>query len=263
MTDDELIVEESGTTLTVSFNRPAARNALTLDMVRGITEALRSAAGRNDLRAVVLRGAGEQPFSAGFGIDQLPDHALTTEEVRALLRPVRDMCDAIRDCPHPVVGAARRFIFGAALDMFCHCDLRICAEGTTFTQPANRLGVLYPNEGLKRYVDVMGLARATEMMLMGAAVSTAEALACGLVQKVYAAPDFEAGLAAMTAQLAANAPLSTRMTKHALWNLRRDTGDAAVQDAMFERIAVTYNSEDMREALAAFREKRQPVFKGR
>lgn len=260
---DELVIDDSGPVAVISFNRPAARNALTLGMLTDLAEAVQRCAARTDLRAVVLRGAGEQPFSAGYNMDELPDHALTAEDARAIHAPVRAVADAIAECPHTVIGAARKFVFGAALDIFSHCDLRVCAEGTTFCMPPNRYGFLYPAEGMQRLASLVGLSRATEMLLLGENVPAADGAAWGLVHKVYAAEPFEAELKALCDVVAGNAPLSMRETKHELLRISRGVVPAESTDALYARMAVCLNSEDVREAMAAFREKRAPQFLGK
>ena len=264
MTGD-LVVDTRGPVATISFNRPAARNALTLAMLDGLAEALQVCAARTDLRAVVLRGAGELPFSAGYNIDELPGQSLVAEDARKIHAPVRAVADAILECPHPVIGAARKFIFGAALDIFCHCDLRLCADGTSFCMPPNRFGFLYPDQGMQRLADVIGVSRATQMLLLGEPVATGDAAAWGLVHKVFAVDSFETDLTAFCELVAGNAPLSMRATKRAMLDAQRPrgTGSSGSPDGMYERIAASLNSDDVREAMAAFREKRKPKFSGR
>lgn len=259
----ELVVDDIGPVAVISFNRPSARNALTLAMLHDLADLLTRGADRPDLRAIVLRGAGDLPFSAGYDMDELPTQALTADDARKIHAPVRAVADAILACPHPVIGVARKFVFGAALDIFAHCDLRVCAEGTTFCMPPNKFGFLYPDEGLQRLVAVAGLSQATAMLMLGTPIVSADALACGLVQRVVAAGAFEEDLHALCSTVAGNAPLSMRATKRALQAIAAGQGTRASTEQTYESIAACLNSEDVREAMAAFREKRVPVFRGR
>jgi enoyl-CoA hydratase len=257
----ELLIEESAGVATIALQRPAARNALSLAMLEEMAAALQAFAARADLRVVVLRGAGELPFSAGYDMTELPERTLTSEDARAVHAPVRAVADSIERCPHPVVGAARGFVFGAAFDLFVHCDLRICSDDTRFCMPPNRHGFLYPTEGIQRLAAAAGLARAGYMLLTGSTVAAPEALADGIVQKQVPSAQFESELQALCATLAGNAPLSLRETKRTLQALAR--GETTPGDeAMYERIAACLNSQDVREAMSAFREKRRPVFRG-
>lgn len=262
---DGLEIAAAGPIATLAIRRPETRNALTPGIIAALTGALREAGGRSDVRVVVIRGAGDLPFSAGFDLGELPDRILTAEDALAIHAPVRELCDAVCACPHPVIGAARKFVFGAALDLFCHCDLRVAEEGTTFAMPPNRFGFLYPREGIFRLADVVGLSRATEMLFVGTAVPADDARAFGLVHRLSAADAFENELAGLCATVAANAPLSLRGTKRALADYRgaRRKDTPASRLAAYAEIAACLNSADVREARAAFREKRPPRFEGR
>ena len=257
----ELLIEESGAVATIAFNRPAARNALSPAMLEEMASALESFADRTDLRVVVLRGAGELPFSAGYDMTELPSRTLGVEDARAIHAPVRAAADAIERCPQPVIGAAREFVFGAAFDLFLHCDLRICSDDTRFCMPPNRHGFLYPAQGLQRLAATAGLARAGFMLLTGNTVAASQAVTDGIVQMMVPAANFESELQSLCATVAGNAPLSLRETKTMLQALAR--GEIITADpAMYERIAACLNSADVQEAKAAFREKRRPVFRG-
>lgn len=262
---DELRFDVAGPVATLRFNRPAARNALTVEILVALAERLHQCAADNVLRIVVLRGTGEQPFSAGYNFDELPDRAISVDEARDLHAPVRAVADAILACPHPVIGAARKFVFGAALDIFSHCDLRVCAEGTTFCMPPNRFGFLYPDEGIHRLADIIGLSRVTEMLMLGSTVDTAWAKSWGLVHTAFPEQAFENDLTALCDVVATNAPLSLRGTKRALIGYRRNrqADSDSASAAMYEAIAACLNSDDVREGRAAFREKRSARFQGR
>lgn len=264
MTED-LIVDETGPIATFSFNRPAARNALTLEMLTALEAGLLRCASRGDLRAVVLRGAGGQAFSAGYNVDQLSDREMSIEDARRIHEPIRAVADAILACPHPVIGAARKFIFGAALDIFCHCDLRVCCEGTTFCMPPNRFGFLYHYAGIRRLAGVIGLSRATQMLLLGSPVTTESAAAWGLVHNVYAGEIFETELVALCETVASNAPLSMRGTKYALneYAEHATASNAAALEKMYAGIVACLNSADVQEGRAAFAAKRAPRFQGK
>ncbi len=265
MATDDLLVDDAGPVAVFSFNRPASRNALTPAMLAALADGIRGCAARDDLRAVVVRGAPGMPFSAGYDVDALPDRPLDVAAARAIHAPVRAVADAMLACPHPVIGAARKFVYGAALDLFCHCDLRLCAEGTTFSMPPNRYGFLYPDAGIHRMVDVAGMSRATELFLLAQPMPAETALACGLVQRRSTDEGFERDVAALCAAVAANAPLSMRGTKAALLRPRQDGGapDAAAVERMYAAITACLNSADVREGRDAFREKRPPRFAGR
>lgn len=258
----ELRVGRDGAVATIALARTAARNVLTTDMLQGIADALDALSGDGRLRVVVLRGEGDAPFSAGYDMSTLPAGTVTEAEARAIHAPVRAAAAAIERCAHPVVGAARGYVFGAALDLFLHCDLRVCSDDTRFCMPPNRHGFLYPWEGVRRLAAVAGLACAQRMLLTGAAVPAAEALAAGIVQQSVDGARFEEALQALCDQLAGSAPMSTRETRRMLHGLAR--GEPPPDDReLYARITRCLNSEDVREAMVAFRERRPPRFAGR
>ena len=257
----ELLISEVGPVATMAFNRPSARNSLSVAMLQELASAIHGLAGREDLRVIVLRGAGELPFSAGYDMRELPaDALLTADDARAIHQPVRAAADAIAASPHIVVGAARKYAFGAGFDVFLHCDLRICSEDARFCMPPNRHGFLYPMEGLARLTALAGLSRASWMLLTGLPVQAHDALRDGIVQQLVSDANFEADLKALCETLAGNAPLSMRETKRLL---QQASSVRESDEKMYDRMAFCLNSDDVREAMRAFREKRTPVFRGR
>lgn len=258
--DQYLQLDFDGPVATIALNRPQARNALTVDMLRGLTAALGQCSAREDLRIIVLRGAGQLAFSAGYNLDELPQHPLSTADAQAIHAPVRQAAQAIVGCRHPVLAAARRFVIGAGLDLFCHADLRVCAEGSSFVMPPNKYGFVYPMEGLAALAQAAGAARAADMLLTAQSLSSEQALACGLVHRVLKPEAFEVDLADLAQTMATNAPLSMRMSKQAL---RAMHTHPVSDEAFYQCIADCLNSDDSREAMIAFKEKRAPVFRGR
>jgi enoyl-CoA hydratase/carnithine racemase len=258
--DATLQLAIDGPVATIAFNRPQARNALTGAMLQGLEAALGECSAREDLRVVVLRGAGELAFSAGYNLDELPAHPLSAADARAIHAPVRQAAQAIAHCRHPVLAAARRFVIGAGLDLFCHADMRICDQACNFVMPPNKYGFVYPMEGLAALAQAAGMARAADMLLSSQPLSSEQALACGLVHRVFKPEDFEADLDTLAQTLAANAPLSMRASKQAL---RAMQTLPASDVAYYQHMADCLNSLDSREAMAAFKEKRAPKFKGR
>lgn len=258
--ENHLQVTLDGPVASIAFNRPQARNALTGNMLQALVLNLEECALRDDLRVIILRGAGELAFSAGYHLDELASDPFQADDARVLHAPVRQAAQAIVECRHLVLMAGRGFVIGAGLDLFSHGDMRICAEGTEFIMPPNKYGFLYPLEGIAGLVRAAGPARAADMLLSAQPLGSEQALACGLVHRVFRPETFEDDLHALAQSLAANAPLSMRASKQALRALQVEH----VSDkAFYQRIADCLNSQDSREAIRAFRQKRRPVFKGR
>lgn len=242
-----------------SFSRPIAKNALTVEMLEFLINGIFQCNQSETLRAVLIRGDGDLPFSAGFNLNQISDDLLTAEEAKNFHQPIRDVASAIRDCRLPVIAAAQRFVFGAALDIYLHCDLRICTSTTVFCMPPNRYGFLYPSQGVERMVNELGLARATEMLMIGRTVNSQYALQNNLVHQCCSDQDFEEFVENFCALVTSNAPLSMRGTKRLLNNISRFDID---HQKMYQEIADSLNSFDAKEGRLSFLEKRTPQFKG-
>lgn len=260
---DTLLVDATAPVATLAFNQPARQNALTGAMLTELAETLRTLSARGDIRAVILRGVGDSPFSSGFDLGELPERPVTPEEARAIHAPVRQAAEAILACRHPVVAAIRGFAYGAGLELAVHCDLRIAAEDARFSMPPARFGFLYPYEGIRRFVEVVGLSHATALFLLGETITATRAYEIGLVHRLLGAGAFEDELEGIVRILVENAPLAMRETK-AVFNRACWEGSTPPEflETMYARIAACLNSEDVREGRRAFLEKRRPVFRG-
>jgi len=257
--DPEILVRVADGVATITLNRPAALNALTIPMKERLLAAL-EAAGRNPaVRAVVLTGAG-RAFCAGQDLRErlAPDPPSFDEELRLRYNPI---VRAIRDLPQPVVAAVNGVAAGAGASLAFACDLRIAAEGAKFVLAFGRIGLVPDTGATWTLPRLVGAARAAEIALLGDAVDAAAALRTGLVSRVVPADALAAEAAALAGRLAGMAPGATAATKRLLagaFDRRLDEaleGEAAAQ-------AAAGAHPDHAEGLAAFVEKRPPRFGG-
>jgi enoyl-CoA hydratase/carnithine racemase len=259
-TRGRLLVSEEDGALHARIANEARANALDeaiLDDLVSLLEGPRAAAAR----VVLLAGAGDRHFSAGLDLgdrpaDELP--AFLQEGERRLGRAVA----AVAACPVPVIGVLNGAAFGGALEIAIACDWRIARRGARLGMPAARLGVVYAPEGLRRFVAAMGPARTRRLFLTGTPVDADEALRIGLVDEVVPEEglwDAARGAAAEVARAAPVAVAGTRAIVRAL-------EDGAPADAVAETAAGwrarAFGSDDLREGLRAFRERRPPGFRG-
>lgn len=257
----ELICSLEARVLTIALNRGERHNALSPALLGAIRGALDEAAAREDVCVVVVRGAGMLPFSSGYDMGEIGAH-FTPARGRALQQPIRAVATAMRALDKPVIGAAQGFVFGAALDIFAHCDLRVAAERTHFVLPPAKLGFSYPAEGLARMIELLGASRAMEMALTAEAADAAAMLEWGFLHRVWRAEDFEHDLQRFAATLAARAPLSLAALKRTINALSRELSESVVEDS-YQDFARCMGSADAREGKAAAAEKRDPDFSGR
>jgi 2-(1,2-epoxy-1,2-dihydrophenyl)acetyl-CoA isomerase len=257
---DGLRVEIDGPVATLTLDRPAALNALTVPMKLALREALDRIGADRSVRAVILTGAG-RAFCAGQDLAEReqPDAAPLDVEVRERYNPI---IRGLRSMDQPVIAAVNGVAAGAGASLAFACDVRIAAEGARFVLAFGRIG-LVPDSGATWFLPrLVGPARAAEMALVGDPVDAAEALRIGLVSKVVPADALLDEARAIADKIAASAPRAVALTKHALdrsWSL--DLGATLDDEARLQGEAGA--TADHAEGLAAFREKRPPRFSGR
>ena len=257
--DDEVQVRVEDGVATITLNRPAALNSLTIPMKERLLGVLLELAENRDARAVILTGAG-RAFCAGQDLKERlePDPAPFDEELGRRYNPI---VRALRRLPQPVIAAVNGVSAGAGASLAFACDLRIAAEGASFVLAFGRLG-LVPDTGASWTLPrIVGAARAAELALLGGAVSAADALRIGLVSRVVPADELGAEAATMAGQLAGLAPGATAATKR-LMASAFDVDLEAALDAEAAAQAAAGAHPDHAEGLAAFIEKREPRFRG-
>ncbi|HET6184176.1 MAG TPA: enoyl-CoA hydratase/isomerase family protein [Acetobacteraceae bacterium] len=256
---EELLFDLSDGIGRITFNRPAARNALTFAMYERLAAICDEVAGRRDVRALILTGAGDKAFAAGTDIGQF--RAFTKpEDAIAYEARLDRVLDRLERCPVPTIAAIAGACTGGGFGIAAACDLRIAARGARFGFPiARTLGNCLSMSNYARLAALIGPARVTDIIFTARLVEAEEARAIGLVSEVledHAALMARAG--ALAEQVASHAPLTLRATKEALRRLRTGEGPADGQDL----ILMCYMSRDFREGMEAFLAKRPPRWGG-
>ena len=262
---DQLLTEEKGNILTLTFNRPEKRNALTPEMLVRVHQELRSHESENRVRVVILRGSGERAFSSGYDISAIPTGV--SPEVEKLLKnksPFELAIESIVNFPYPVIAMLNGFAFGGACDLAVACDMRIAAEHVQMGMVPARLGMVYFPDGLQRFVQIVGLSRTKEMFFTARRYKTDRLKEMGLVDYVLPQNELIPFTYALAEEIAGNAPLSLRGIKRIL-NLLSVSGrlNDKQQAEAKKLVQASLESDDLKEGQAAFLEKRQPDFKGR
>jgi enoyl-CoA hydratase/carnithine racemase len=247
--------------LRLTISNPAKRNALDHAILDAIAVAMRDV---GDDRVVLLTGAGGM-FSSGYDIGDIPEDVFAQEAERLVAHPFTEALDALDSCELPTVAALPGHTIGGGLELALACDLRLAADGILLGMPPAKLGLVYSHTGLRRFLHAIGAPRTRELFLTARNVDARTALSWGLVNHVVGASDLDGAALDLAQDLAANAPLSVRGNKRAIRELLAAEGplDAEVERELIELREASFHSEDMREGVRAFGQKRPARWKGR
>jgi len=256
MADVELSGPENGVSW-VRINRPEVKNALNLNARELLAQHFTALSEDANTRCIVLTG-GDKVFAAGADIRDLAD--ATTVEV--YLRNTQRLWQAIAQCPKPVISAVNGFAFGAGCELAMHTDIIVAGESASFAQPEVKVGIMPGAGGTQRLVRAVGKFHAMRMVMTGHAVSGREALAMGLASECVADAEVQSRAAELAKTIAAMPPLAIAQIKEVVLAGQ----DASLEAALaLERKAfqILFSSEDQKEGMRAFLEKRKPDYKGR
>jgi len=256
---EHVVVERDGAIVTLTFNRPEARNAMTWEMYQRLNDVCDEVDADDAVRVLVLKGAGGKAFVAGTDISQF----LTFESGDDGLRYERDAdqrTHRIARVRKPVIAQIQGFAVGGGFGIAAGCDLRIATPDARFGAPiARTLGNCLSMRAYARYMDLIGPSRLKELIFTARLLSAEEALASGFVHEIVAADRIEARVRELAEQVASHAPITLWVTKEAI---RRIQEAWPVPDGD-DLIAATYGSADFREGVRAFVEKRPPRWTGK
>ncbi|MGA2308865.1 MAG: enoyl-CoA hydratase-related protein [Candidatus Bathyarchaeia archaeon] len=255
-----IIYEKSEGIATITLNRPEALNAFSKEVVEEILQALEDVKNDENVRVVVLTGAGEKAFSAGADIKAMA--GMTALKARELSLMGEKLCLALENLEKPVIAALNGYALGGGLEVAMSCDLRVASENARMGQTEINIGLIPGWGGTQRLTRLIGRAKAKELVFTGRMIDAKTAEQLGIINMVAPADKFKETVRQFALELASKAPVAVRVAK-ALINKGADIGLDSALALEREGFGVVASTEDLKEGVSAFTEKRKPVFKGK
>jgi enoyl-CoA hydratase/carnithine racemase len=259
---ERLIAEKQGPIGWLTFNNPARRNAISIDMWEAIPKALDRFEQDPEVRVIVLKGEGDKAFVSGADVSQYEKQRSSAEGIQYYEEISGRVAERLQSCDKVIIAMIRGYCLGGGVNIALCCDLRIAAEDAKLGIPAAKLGLGYRASALKNLVDTVGHAYAREVLVTGRQFSAAEAKTMGLVHRVTPVAELESLVLEYCAMISENAPLTIRASKRTVRELLKSsaTFDAEACAAL---VKACFESQDYIEGRRAFMEKRKPLFQGK
>jgi enoyl-CoA hydratase/carnithine racemase len=254
---DEVLCSVDGAVATVTLNRPDRRNAMNLALLDGLRRAFTDLDESRDVRAVVVRAAGNA-YCSGMDLEDFSERQSQDGDPE---RPVIDVLGLIERSRLVTIAMVHGAAYAGGCELALHCDLRVASDRARFAMPLARLGVMLPFPLAQKLVEILGPAHTRELLLTGRAVDARRAYEIGMVHQVVPADELEAATYALARAIGENAPLSLaglKATIHRITSARAGVDHADI-DAMLNRVR---KSADAREGVRAMLDKRRPEFRG-
>ncbi|MGH2905970.1 MAG: enoyl-CoA hydratase/isomerase family protein [Solirubrobacterales bacterium] len=250
--------EPSAHVARLRIDNPEKRGALDHE----ILDALAAEVPKIEARCLILTGSGEV-FSAGYDIGGLPEDRFAEEAEKLVAHPFTEAITAIEEFPYPTIGALNGHTIGGGLELALSTDIRLCSDGARLGMPPAKLGLVYSHAGLDKFIQVIGPARTRELFFTAQNIAAGRALKWGLVNHVMPADQVADESLAMASRIAANAPLSLLGNKYVINMLLKHAPiDPEVEAELVQLRRECFLSDDFREGVKAFAEKRPPNWSG-
>ena len=257
----QIVADRTGAIATLTFDNPEKRNAVSLEMWRGVEAALADFAADPAVRVIVLTGAGDKAFVSGADISRFESERASEEAVAEYNRVTELTYGALYDFPKPTIARIRGACVGGGVNLAVCCDLRLASESARFAIPAARLGIGYGYGNVARLAGVIGTTNAMEMLHTARSFDAADALRMGLVNRVVPEDRLDTAVEEYATEIAENAPLTVALVKAVTVELRKDSARRDLEK-LARMVDACAASQDYVEGRRAFMEKRRPRFTG-
>jgi enoyl-CoA hydratase/carnithine racemase len=258
---DKMLSRKEGHVGYLIFNNPEKHNAVSLDMWEATGRILDDFAKDDNVRVVVLTGAGGKAFVSGADISRFENERATLEASKVYNARTEATYAGIADFPKPTIAMIRGYCIGGGLGLAVCCDIRIASDNSTFAVPAAKLGLGYGFAGLRRLTEVVGPSFAKEIFYTARQFNAEEARVMGLVNRVVTQDELEGYVSKYADTIAGNAPLTIKAVKVVVGEIMKDEGKRDLARAT-QVVEQCFASNDYQEGRKAFMEKRKPAFTG-
>ncbi|MDC0134827.1 enoyl-CoA hydratase [Alphaproteobacteria bacterium] len=261
MTTEKMLSKSENGVGYITFNNPEKHNAVSIEMWDALVTILNDFKNNNDIRLIVLNGAGGKSFVSGADISKFDKERSSKEAVLNYNKKTQMVYELLETFPKPTIAMINGYCIGGGLNLAVCCDIRICSQKSKFAMPAAKLSLGYPFSSIKRLFDIMGPGMAKHFMFTADRINADEALTCGLVQKLVPEDTLETFVKEYALTISKNAPLTIRAMKQIGIEILKNPDDRNL--VLCEELAsVCFDSEDYKEGRNAFMEKRPANFKG-
>ena len=260
MNDPILLTEMRGQVAEITLNRPAVMNSINFDLLKALKATIAEIRFDSEVRVVIVTGAGERAFCSGADLKERA--TLSPVQVKTYIFTIRNLFTEIEQLNKPVIAAINGVALGGGTELALAADIRIASETATMGLTETRLAIIPGAGGTQRLPRLVGKGKAKELIFTGRRIAAAEALAIGLVNAVCSPGDLLETCRAMAAEIGQAGPVAIEQAKYAI-NHGTETDLATGLSIESNAYWVCIPTEDRLEGLAAFREKRKPVYKGR
>ena len=261
MNSEQIILERDNGIGKITFNNPKRHNAMSLEMWREGATAIEECIASNDIRVIVLSGAGEKAFVAGADISKFGEERNSRQDIDEYNQAVKYFQDTLFNSPIPTIAKIKGYCLGGGLAIALCCDLRIASDDSRFAVPAAKLGLGYPAGGIERLMQIVGPSFAMEIFYTARQFNAEEAMIMGLINRIVPSNALTEFCDGYTDRISSNAPLTIRAVKTAVVENLKAPPDRNIA-LCEEQVSACFASNDYLEGRTAFIEKRKPQFTG-